>query len=425
MAVLRQGDDVWAWIKQRYKELDEQRLYETIDPNDPQVRELTEILLDPDTPWAHVTASDKLWEATPGSGRGFFHIGSPAAAEHRSNARDDYLTSLENEVRRQLGNEEKPLEESLRTLPIELRNIDNIAWGVDNGLITPNDHLLAQRPLTGTLGDLEYGSPIVQQRPVVPEDQIREGFYGGPVAPGGHYVNDPGIMIPNTTTGDPAYQAAVDNVSKRYQDAGYDAVVYPNREEDYGSLSLYPVKRGTLFNKLTGENIYNVGGAAVLGGLLAPEGAEAADFSIDHLQQLDEYVPEPKVGAVTKFIADMATDFAGWREQVNKDLQENPVAALASIPIGAIEEVWAGTNLALEGWTALDKFIDQNDDVRRVDQLLDKSYEYKDKFGDFFTEQGFPESWRTVGGITGVGGVATKGAKKGADTLYDLYRLGL
>ena len=408
--------DIWDWIKRQYDEIDQRILRGGVDINDPQVRDLTEILLSDEVPWAHSTPANKLFEATPEGANSFFHIGSPEAAAQRATTQDDYMSVLQNEIHRAKGTPEVPLEDSLRSIPLELRNIDNVAYGVDNGLITPLDHLLTQRPLPGNRQYDEFGK-TVDQPMVVQPDELIEGGYGLPKPAGEMFVNDPDIVIPNLHSSDPRYQKAADKVIQRYQDEGIDAVVYPNREEDYGSLSIFPTKRGTVFNKLTGEKVYSAGGVGVLGA--ASQDAEADDYSFEMpgSEVIEKYAPESQVGGVSKFVMDMVTDFAGWRNNVNTDLYDDPLMALAAIPIGAIEEAWDLGNLAVEGWTALDKFIDQNDEPRRADQLLDKSEHYKNEFSEFFDEQGFPRSWRTVGGLTGLG-VGSKAGKKGAELLY-------
>lgn len=379
-----------------------------IDPTPENLQELNNLLANPNRVWYHSTPGyiedqhnikpEDYFENKSDEFKGFFHLGTKQAADDRAH-----------EVGR--------VEPHARTIEANL-NIDpnKVHWVYDQGLGHTSDYLLGDRSMDYSTGEL-FSMPLNRRGLITPDSDI----YIDTDTPYG--IRDLKHKDEYWRSQDPQVVADAED---EMRDLGIEALAYKNTSEDAGGISIVPIARNTVYNAKTGNRIKEMATPIAGGGLLAADSdAEAADFSTDYLHQLDEYVPEPKVGAVTQFIADMATDFAGWREQVNKDLRENPVAALASIPIGAIEEVWAGTNLALEGWTALDKFIDQNDDVRRVDQLLDKSYEYKDKFGDFFTEQGFPESWRTVGGITGVGGVATKGAKKGADVLYDLYRLGL
>ena len=157
--------------------------------------------------------------------------------------------------------------------------------------------------------------------------------------------------------------------------------------------------------------------------LITGQGPEEEDYTNELLRQATEAAyketrPSLRMKALMEIMA--------WRQRLNQDIQEHPIRSAASIPVGAAEGVWDTANMLGRGWSALNHFIDQNDKPTKIDHLLDWSENKREGVRDFITDDlGLPQTARTVGEFTGVGGVSTKGAKKGAEVLYDLYRLGL
>ena len=157
--------------------------------------------------------------------------------------------------------------------------------------------------------------------------------------------------------------------------------------------------------------------------LITGQGPEEEDYTNELLRQATEAAyketqPSLRMKALMEIMA--------WRQRLNQDMREKPIRSLASIPVGATEGAWDTANMLGRGWSALNHFIDQNDEPTKIDHLLDWSEGKREDVRDYLTDElGLPQTVRTAGEFTGAGGLSTYGAKKGAEVLYDLYRLGL
>lgn len=157
--------------------------------------------------------------------------------------------------------------------------------------------------------------------------------------------------------------------------------------------------------------------------IITGQGPEEEDYGEEKLRQaaLEAYKDATHVPMWIKAVIKAAA----YRKQLNKDIQERPLQSAAAIPVGAAEGVWDTANMLGEGWSALNHFIDQSEEPTRIDDLLEMSTNAREGVRDKFDDLGLPQSVRTMGEFTGAGGAATKGARKAADTLYDIYRFGL
>ena len=157
--------------------------------------------------------------------------------------------------------------------------------------------------------------------------------------------------------------------------------------------------------------------------LITGQGPEKEDYTEELLRKATEAAykeskPSMRMKALMEIMA--------YRQRLNQDIQEKPLRSLASIPVGAAEGVWDTANLLGEAYTTLDHFVDQSDEATKIDQLLEWSQDKRENLREYLSDDlGLPQSVRTMGELTGAGGLSTVGAKKGAETLYDLYRLGL
>lgn len=405
--------------------------------NDPRAKELIDLITSPEAKWAHYTHSPTYFEDTPGAVAPLWHVGTDQAADDRMNDIGDAFS----------GND--------RIIPIQMRDIKNPAFIHDNGLGSPMQHYTAQfmHPDVKSYEKHQY-------RP--DQQMVTKGPFkaGGPGrAPKDVFVDDPIIDIkdqqiafdPNFRT-HPDHVKAAKEVEKHYLNAGYDALVYPNSVEDPGSISMVPLKENTVFNSRTGKRIKQAAGTAGAAGLLAAGGSgstEAEEFNPDaelaKLQLTHALVTgqgpeeEDPVEEMLRKATEEAyketrpsvrmqalMEIMAFRAKLNSDIKDDPVRSAASIPVGAAEGMWDTANMLGRGWSWLNHKVDGTEEPTRMDDLLDWSEGKRENTRDFLTDKlGLPQSVRTVGEFTGAGGASTIGAKKAADTLYDIYRLGL
>ena len=392
------------------------------------VDELNELATNPDLLWAHYVMGidpltrkivDTRFEDTPGLMNPLSHWGSRKAARDRY----EWISP-----RTQL---EPPVPDAPERTLMANFDISNPLWVNDNGLRDPSNHIV---------GGLNH--PFNESGRVA-QMLKDEGIEVQPQKVGDKLITqDPRIITEN-----PESAKNVEDILQRH---GFDSILYRNIQEDPGSITAVPLGENRIFAP-DGRRIRQAAGTAGAAGLLtaaAPEqavaemdpdaelaklqmahtlitgqGPEEEDYTNELLRQATEEAyketrPSLRMKALIEILA--------YRQRLNHDIQTKPGKSLASIPVGAAEEVWKTANMLGEGWSALNHFIDQNDEPTKIDHLLDYSTSKQEQLSDFITDElGLPQSVRTMGGITGAGGLATKGAKKGAETLYDLYRLGL